>query len=368
MVKRIKLLFVAGARPNFMKIAPLIRECDRRKNRFEYRIVHTGQHYDAAMSSVFFDGLGIPEPNYFLDVGSGTHSEQTARVMSRFEPICQKEEPDCVVVVGDVNSTLACTIVAKKLLFRVAHVEAGLRSGDRAMPEEINRVVTDSISDYLFVTEPSGVRHLEREGHSADEIYFVGHVMIDNLFFELEKLDNVREVDAASKYIGGLKEYGVVTLHRPSNVDSQKSLEEIMNGLNHVSESLDLIFPIHPRTKKRLAECEIKLGPGIHLLEPLGYTEFLEIWRNARVVLTDSGGLQEETTALGVPCLTLRENTERPITIEMGTNRLIGTSSLSILSETLKVLSENQAQIRKPDLWDGRASSRILDVLEDALH
>ncbi|MFT4584197.1 MAG: UDP-N-acetylglucosamine 2-epimerase (non-hydrolyzing) [Gammaproteobacteria bacterium] len=365
--KKLKLLLVAGARPNFMKIAPIVRECDRRSDDFEYRIVHTGQHYDSGMSDIFFEELGIPEPHYHLEVGSGGHSEQTATIMSRFDPICAQEKPDCVVVVGDVNSTLACTIVAKKMHLPVAHVEAGLRSGDRGMPEEINRLVTDSITDYFFVTEPSGVEHLEREGHSKEQIFFVGHVMIDNLFFELNRLGEHQCATKVLELVDGLDNYGVVTLHRPSNVDSKEALAGIMNALNEISKSIDLIFPVHPRTKQRLVEFGFNISNRIHLLEPLGYRDFLKIWKDAKIVLTDSGGLQEETTALGVPCLTLRDNTERPITITMGTNKLVGNTSETIISEARRALAENVQNDKRPPLWDGSASMRILDALYSTL-
>jgi UDP-N-acetylglucosamine 2-epimerase (non-hydrolysing) len=367
MDKRIKLLLVAGARPNFMKIAPLVRECDRRSDRFEYKIVHTGQHYDADMSDIFFKELGIPKPDYHLDVGSGNHSEQTAKIMSRFHPVCADEGPDCVVVVGDVNSTLACTIVAKKMNYLVAHVEAGLRSGDRRMPEEINRLVTDSIADYFFVTEPSGSAHLEKEGHPASKIFFVGHVMIDNLFFELSRVEEQTQKTAARVLSEKLESYGVVTLHRPSNVDSKLVLTGVVDALNEISETIEIIFPVHPRTRQKLADFGIVVSDKVHLFEPLGYREFLSIWKGAKLVMTDSGGLQEETTALGIPCLTLRENTERPITIEMGTNQLVGNKKEQILAQARAALSVREAEKRKPPLWDGNASARILDVFQSTL-
>lgn len=355
---RIKLLLVAGARPNFMKIAPIIRECAARSNRFEYRIVHTGQHYDAAMSDVFFDELGIPSPDYYLDVGSGNHSDQTAKIMSRFDPVCAKENPDCVIVVGDVNSTLACAIVAKKQNYPVAHIEAGLRSGDRRMPEEINRLVTDSISDFFFVTEQSGVDNLRLEGHDQSEVFFVGHVMIDNLFYELDRLTD----SAPNTENGG--EYGVVTLHRPSNVDSAATLGKIVSALNEVSSLIHLVFPVHPRTREKIKEFGLELRTKIRLVEPLGYRDFLQLWKGARIVLTDSGGLQEETTALGIPCLTLRENTERPVTVELGSNRLVGSEPAQITAAVQETLLNMGRKAVKPPFWDGKASVRILDALE----
>jgi|TARA_R110002096_G_scaffold272416_4_gene466069 UDP-N-acetylglucosamine 2-epimerase (non-hydrolysing) len=363
----IRLMLVAGARPNFMKIAPIVRECDRRDREFSYSIIHTGQHYDASMSDVFFEELGIPAPDHHLNVGSGDHSEQTAKIMQCFDPICRKEKPDCVVVVGDVNSTLACTIVAKKLNFQVAHVEAGLRSGDRRMPEEINRLVTDAIADYFFVTEQSGMEHLAREGHSKDNVFFVGHVMIDNLFFELERLKSAPVENSATKLAEDLRSYGVVTLHRPSNVDDRATLKGIIEALNCLAERIDLIFSVHPRTRNRIKEFELSLSSRIHMFEPLSYRSFLQIWKGAQIVLTDSGGLQEETTALGIPCLTLRENTERPATVEMGSNRLCGPNPDNIISAASEVLAQVGMDWPRPPLWDGLASKRILDALETVI-
>jgi len=348
-----------------MKIAPIVRECDRRRDSFEYKIVHTGQHYDSGMSDIFFEELGIPTPDYHLEVGSGGHSEQTAKIMTAFDPVCAQEKPGCVLLVGDVNSTLACAIVAKKLHFPVAHIEAGLRSGDHEMPEEINRLVTDAITDYFFVTEPSGLAHLRKEGHSDDSLYFVGHVMIDNLYFELERVSsgqNSREILPSGI---DLDNYGVVTLHRPSNVDSKEPLEEIVSALNELAQSMDFVFPVHPRTRQRLSEFGLVLDEHVHLLEPLGYRDFLKIWKDARLVLTDSGGLQEETTALGVACLTLRDNTERPVTVEMGTNKIVGNDKAKIVSEARLALSSGRVDAKCPPLWDGTASARILDALAE---
>ena len=362
MATRSKLLFVAGARPNFMKIAPMIRECNARSGAFESVLVHTGQHYDSTMSDVFFSELGIPPPDYNLEAGGGNHSKQSAEIMDKFHGVCEKESPDCVIVVGDVNSTLACSIVAKKLLVRVAHVEAGLRSGDRRMPEEINRLVTDAISDYFFVTEPSGVENLKREGHPTDKIFFVGHVMIDNLFYEYEKVKDV-ESSLAEEFSAG---YGVVTLHRPSNVDDRDTLSGLVNALDTISEKLPLFFPVHPRTKKRLNDFDLHFSDRVRLMQPLGYRDFLALWKSAKLVLTDSGGLQEETTALGIPCLTLRTNTERPITVEQGSNRLVGTDPRGVV-EAARATMEREHAYQRPDLWDGSASMRIFDVLEKEL-
>lgn len=359
-----KICIIGGARPNFMKIAPILRSLEKRKNHFEYRLIHTGQHYDREMSDVFFEELGIPNPNYSLDAGGGSHANQTAKIMVGFEKICQHERPDWVVVVGDVNSTLACSIVAKKEHIRIAHVEAGLRSGDWDMPEEVNRVVTDSITDLFFVTERAGITNLINEGKNQKSVHFVGHVMIDNLFFQLEKLKSVEKNRLISYSIKSRHpKYAVVTLHRPSNVDKKESLESIIGTLSKVSQKIPIIFPIHPRTLNNIKEYGISLNSSIETTAPLPYMDFLNLWRDATMVLTDSGGLQEETTALGIPCLTLRNNTERPITIEEGTNILVGTSPDKIMLEANRVLNGQIKAGRIPELWDGKASDRIVDVL-----
>jgi UDP-N-acetylglucosamine 2-epimerase (non-hydrolysing) len=358
------LYLVAGARPNFMKLAPLVRALDARRDGVDYRIVHTGQHYDREMSDVFFDELGIPQPHHHLGAGGGTHAEQTARVMLAFEALCLQAKPSAVVVVGDVNSTLACSIVAKKLCLPVAHVEAGLRSGDERMPEEINRVVTDAISDWFFVTEPSGEQNLLREGHPARKIHHVGHVMADNVLYQRHMLDHHPSGEATlAAYKAKHERYGVVTLHRPSNVDDAQAFTRIAQALIKVSGSLPLVFPVHPRTRANLDKFGIDLGERITLLPPLAYMPFLDLWKDAAVVLTDSGGLQEETTSLGVPCLTLRENTERPITVSEGTNLLVGSDPQRIVDEVAAVLAGRGKQGRRPALWDGRAAHRIADVL-----
>ncbi|MGE0485911.1 MAG: non-hydrolyzing UDP-N-acetylglucosamine 2-epimerase [Gammaproteobacteria bacterium] len=363
-----KLLLVAGARPNFMKIAPVIREIRRRPAQFDYVLVHTGQHYDEGMSDVFFRDLEIPAPHHHLEVGSGSHAAQTAAIMTKFEPVLSAEKPDCVMVFGDVNSTLACSIVAKKLCYPVAHVEAGLRSGDMAMPEEINRIVTDSITDFFFVTEPSGVRNLAHEGKDAAQVFHVGHVMIDNLFFEVERLDREGLSMAATTLKPASGEFGVMTLHRPSNVDDPATLRGIFEALATVAARLPLIFPVHPRTRSSMERHGLNLPAGITAVPPLGYREFLDLWRDARLVLTDSGGLQEESTALGVPCLTLRHNTERPVTVEEGTNRLVGSDPGAIVEAAMEVLARQRgaAPARRPALWDGKASERILDHIAEA--
>lgn len=359
------IFLVAGARPNFMKIAPVARALERHEDRFVCRIVHTGQHYDYEMSDVFFQELGIRTPEHYLGAGSGSHAEQTAKIMTAFEVLCQKERPDLVVVVGDVNSTLACSITAKKLHIPVAHIEAGLRSRDMSMPEEINRMVTDAISDFFFVTEKSGVDNLLVEGKRKEQIFFVGHVMIDNLMYQLDKLDAAfADTFATASLKNQYARYGVVTLHRPSNVDSRRSLTDIAGALSTLSRDLPLIFPIHPRTKKNLKAFNILLNGAVIMTDPLSYMEFLNLWKDAALVLTDSGGIQEETTALGIPCLTLRENTERPVTVSEGTNALVGHSPPRILAEAKKILDGDVKKGKRPELWDGRAAQRIVEILD----
>ncbi|MEO0972267.1 MAG: UDP-N-acetylglucosamine 2-epimerase (non-hydrolyzing) [Pseudomonadota bacterium] len=353
---------IAGARPNFMKIAPIVRALDARADAFRYRIVHTGQHYDKQMSDVFFEELGIPEPDRHLDAGGGTHAEQTAKIMLAYEQVVAEERPDITVVVGDVNSTVACSLVAKKLHIPVAHVEAGLRSGDRRMPEEINRLVTDAISDLYFATEPAGVDNLLAEGKDRSTVHFVGHVMVDNLLFQLDRL---QQQDRSNMVSEGLKatrdRYGVVTLHRPSNVDDPAVLSSIISALGHIAEQLPLVFPVHPRTRKNLEAAKIEVPDTISLSGPMSYMEFLNLWRDAALVLTDSGGLQEETTALQVPCLTLRENTERPVTISEGTNQLVGNDPTAIKAAAAEVLAGRGKAGRRPELWDGHAAERIVE-------
>lgn len=359
----IKIMLIAGARPNFMKIAPIARAFDK-TTEIQYKILHTGQHYDQNMSDVFFEELGIKNPDYHLGAGGGTHAQQTAKIMVEFEAICQKDRPDLVLVVGDVNSTLACSIVAQKMHIKVAHVEAGLRSFDLAMPEEINRMVTDSITDLFFVTEEQGMVNLNKEGKPDSAVHFVGHVMIDNLYYQLSKLEKMPPAAfKTTKYKQRHTRYGVVTLHRPSNVDDKNTLATITDSLAEISETLPLIFPIHPRTRKNLESFGIKLPETITLTDPLSYMEFLNLWKDSAVALTDSGGLQEETTALGIPCLTLRENTERPITVTQGTNELVGSSKEKLMTSFEKVMAGNWKTGKKPDLWDGRAAERITDII-----
>ena len=358
-----KILLIAGARPNFMKIAPIYREA-LKHNQVQCKIIHTGQHYDYEMSEAFFDDLRLPKPHFFLSAGSGTHAVQTAKIMVAFEELCQKEKPVLIIVVGDVNSTLACSVVAKKLLIEVAHVEAGLRSFDMTMPEEINRMVTDSISDYFFVTEESGAANLVQEGKSKDRIHFVGNVMIDNLFYQAEKLDgDVPGRFSTSEIKGKLEDYAFLTLHRPSNVDTRSGFGEIAEALNSIAAKMPILFPVHPRTKKMMDEFGIDLSDDIFLFSPLSFKESLFLWKDAKVVLTDSGGLQEETTALGIPCVTIRENTERPITIKMGTNILAGTKKGSILKAFEEAIARPKDQFKVPPKWDGKAAERIWKIL-----
>ncbi len=366
-LKHPKIYLVAGARPNFMKIAPIVRALQAH-GRLAFSIIHTGQHYDREMNEVFFEELGIPEPDVFMAAGGGSHSQQTAKIMVAFEELCQIDRPDAVLVVGDVNSTLACSIVAKKLNIPVAHVEAGLRSGDMTMPEEINRLVTDSISDLFFVTEPSGVAHLKHEGKEDSAIHYVGHVMVDNLLYQVEKLARVdtsgfETTSFKTANMVDRSRYGVITLHRPSNVDIAEMMAKICRALKEISTELPLIFPVHPRTRANLEKFGINLGPNITLVGPQAYMAFLNLWKDAAVVLTDSGGLQEETTALGVPCITIRENTERPVTVDEGSNVLAGTDPARIIAEVRKVLRGEGKQGRQPHLWDGKAAERIVEIL-----
>lgn len=359
-----KVCLIAGARPNFMKIAPIYRESTKH-NEVICKIVHTGQHYDYEMSQSFFEDLDLPIPDYFLNAGSGSHAVQTAKVMTAFEEVCEAERPDLVMVVGDVNSTAACSIVAKKLKTRVAHVEAGLRSFDMSMPEEINRMLTDAISDLLFVTEESGMKNLLKEGKPQESIHFVGHVMIDNLIYQAGRL-NDRTVDVQKFGVYALKQekkrFAFMTLHRPSNVDCRETFQGIVAALNEIAENIPLIFPVHPRTKKMVDQFKIEFSKWITLLPPLSFKESLYLWKDAEVVLTDSGGLQEETTALGVPCVTIRENTERPVTVEIGTNVLAGTKKEDII----RAYDESIEKVKTasiPPLWDGKASVRIWEAL-----
>jgi len=347
-----------------MKIAPLMRAAES-AGEIEYSLVHTGQHYDYEMSQAFFDDLGMGKPDYFLNAGSGSHAEQTASIMLEFEKVCLEYKPDWVLVVGDVNSTLACAIVSKKLHINVAHVEAGLRSFDRTMPEEINRLVTDSISDLCYVTERSGEQNLLKENHPQSRVHLVGHVMIDNLLYQmkiLEQFDASAFAHAEDKPRVG--PYAFMTLHRPANVDNASSLRSIVEAIGVVAEEMPVIFPVHPRTRKKIDQFGMVLPENIVQLPPLGFRESLWFWKDAQVVFTDSGGLQEETTALGIPCVTIRENTERPVTVEVGTNVLSGIATESILAAYEQAM-EKRKNSGIPEKWDGKASERIWKILLD---
>ncbi|GMV39300.1 MAG: UDP-N-acetyl glucosamine 2-epimerase [Myxococcales bacterium] len=358
-------LLVVGARPNFMKIAPLHAELGRLG--LPQRLVHTGQHYDDRMSRVFFEDLGMPAPDVYLGVGSGSHAEQTARVMIGFEQVCAAESPSGVVVVGDVNSTIACALVAAKLWIPVAHVEAGLRSNDRRMPEEVNRLLTDQIADLLFTPSEDGDANLLREGVSPQKIHRVGNIMIDSLLSHLGKARSLGVLPSLGLEPG---RYGVLTLHRPSNVDDAAPFGRIVDALAAIGPSLPIVFPVHPRTRKQLEAFGLweRLSgiPGMRLVEPMGYLEFLALTSDARLVLTDSGGLQEETTALRVPCITLRDSTERPVTVDVGSNVIVGSDTDAIIAAAREALDGPARRGAVPPLWDGRTAERIAAVLASA--
>lgn len=359
-----KVINIVGARPNFMKINPLVREM--RKQKVNQLLVHTGQHYDQAMSESFFQELGIPEPDINLEVGSGSHAVQTAEIMKRFEQVCLKEKPDLVLVVGDVNSTAACSLVATKLGIAVAHVEAGLRSGDRAMPEEINRLVTDVLADLLLTTSRDADENLLAEGIPAEKIHFVGNTMIDSLVLQLEK---AKERNTFRRFQVEEGEYAVLTLHRPSNVDIPEQLDQILDTLNVIQQRLPIVFPVHPRTLSNLErfglDQKLKQMDGIILAKPLSYLDFMDLYRRAKLVLTDSGGIQEETTFLQIPCITLRENTERPITVTEGTNYLTGTDRDKILNAFEEIMSGGGKHGTVPEYWDGKAAERIVKTIQN---
>ena len=353
-----KLLHVVGARPNFMKLAPVLRAFE---GRAEQVVVHTGQHYDANMSDIFFQQLGIGHPDINLEVGSSSQAQQTAQVMTKIEPVLIEQKPDTVVVYGDVNSTVAAALVATKLGIEVAHVEAGLRSFDRTMPEEINRVVTDRIADLLFTPSEDGDENLLREGVSPENIHRIGNVMIDTLVRLLPAAEEAIAKSPLAEWIG--KPYALVTLHRPSNVDDPQALLATCRALAGVARDLPVIFPVHPRTRARLAAMGGNESSSLHLCEPLGYLEFLGLQKHATVVITDSGGVQEETTFLRVPCLTMRDNTERPVTVTIGTNILIGRTAARIEDEVRRVLRGEAKHGAIPQLWDGRAAERMAEIL-----
>lgn len=354
-----KVVHVVGARPNFMKVAPILHEMAKHPDWFEQILVHTGQHYDEIMSKVFFSDLEMPQPDFNLEVGSGSHAQQTAMVMQRFEPLLIDFNPDWVLVPGDVNSTVACALVASKLGIKIGHVEAGLRSFDRTMPEEINRIVTDHISDMLFTTEQSGNDNLKREGVSQEKIRFVGNTMIDTL---VRLRPKAKARWPKLKELFELDRFMLVTLHRPSNVDDLTGLSKMMEDLSEISNHIPTIFPVHPRTRQRLAALNA-LPPSCILTEPFGYLDFLALEAHASLVLTDSGGVQEETSYLGVPCLTLRANTERPITLTRGTNQLVKGEGQTLVEQVTKILSTEQLKKTQLELWDGQAAQRIIKSL-----
>lgn len=362
-----KIISVVGARPNFMKVAPIHKAFQKYSDKVQHLICHTGQHYDEKMSKVFFDDLELPKPDFYLGVGSGSHAEQTAKVMIEFEKVLLEEKPDLVLVVGDVNSTIACSLTAQKLHIKTVHVEAGLRSFDMKMPEEVNRILTDRISDYLFVTEKSGIENLKSEGVSNGKVFLVGNVMIDSLSYYLPKSDqsNIHEELGVEK-----GKYVLVTLHRPSNVDLENSLIKLVEFLNTIANERKVVFPIHPRTKKNLDNYNLleKLSERIKLTDPIGYIDFQALTKNAELVVTDSGGIQEETTYLGVQCITLRTSTERPITCDVGTNQLIGIDLKKAEKACLEVLKGNLKKGEVPELWDGDSAKRIAEILVDKLN
>jgi len=366
-----KIILVCGARPNFMKIAPIMRAIQKHNDSpnadsIEPVLVHTGQHYDYEMSRVFFENLELPEPDFYLGVGSGSHAEQTGRIMIELEKVLVAKSPDLVIVVGDVNSTLAATLASVKLLIPVGHVEAGLRSYDRSMPEEINRLLTDAVSDYLFTPSPNAGENLKKEGIAEERIFLVGNVMVDSLLYNKEKAEHSQILSRL-----GLKEgnYALLTLHRPSNVDKKESLLNIIRALRQISQRLPIVFPAHPRTQKRLKEFDLLDQSSVTshqflLIEPLGYLDFLKLMMNAKFVMTDSGGIQEETTVLDIPCLTLRNTTERPITISQGTNILVGNGTRKIIEEAFKILDGGGKRGSCPELWDGMTAERIVEILD----
>jgi UDP-N-acetylglucosamine 2-epimerase (non-hydrolysing) len=361
----IHVLHVVGARPNFMKVAPVMAALAQRSG-VNQTLVHTGQHYDVNMSDVFFQQLGIPAPDVNLEVGSGSHAQQTAQVISRFEPVVIERKPDIVLVYGDINSTVAAALVSAKLGIRVGHVEAGLRSGDRTMPEEINRLVTDQLADILFTPSEDGNVNLVREGISAEKVHMVGNVMIDTL---VRLLPAAMQRWQAGKFeVQGSEvepdKYVLTTLHRPSNVDDPAMLEQILTALSDIGQQLPVVFPIHPRTRQRLQNTQYAVrNTSLHLFEPLSYLDFLALQRHAALVITDSGGIQEETTYLGIPCLTVRENTERPVTVTLGTNQLVGRDMARLRQAANRILSGEIQPHQIPPLWDGKASERIADLI-----
>lgn len=363
-----KIISVVGARPNFMKIAPIHRALKKYSSKIQHLLCHTGQHYDYLMSEAFFKDLELPEPNFFLGAGSGTHGEQTGKILIEFEKVCYRENPNLIIVVGDVNSTIAATLSAVKLGIRTAHVEAGLRSFDRTMPEEINRIATDSISNLLFVTEQSGIDNLQREGHSDDSIFFVGNTMIDSLIYILPKIDQSQIINELSLTPN---EFALMTLHRPSNVDVPDQLSMLIEVIEYIAQRIPLVFPIHPRTKKNIYEFGLDNKfykiKNLTTTHPLSYIDFVALMKNSKFVLTDSGGIQEETTFLKIPCITLRTTTERPITCEIGSNVLVNPQREKTISAVDKLFEIDKNKFQIPPLWDGKAGERIVDIIHSIL-
>lgn len=363
-----KIHLIVGARPNFMKMAPLYKEFSKYPDKFKVKLIHTGQHYDERMSKFFFHDLMLPEPDEYLEVGSGTHGEQTARIMERYEQVLLVDKPDLVIVAGDVNSTIACALDAAKLHIQVAHLEAGLRSYDRRMPEELNRLMTDAISDFLLIPSLDARENLLREGVPAEKIFFVGNIMIDSLIQHKAKA----EASTILQELNLVDDYILVTLHRPSNVDQKESLEVMLATFQQLSKKIRLIFPIHPRARKNISkfglEDDFQSIDNLQLLEPAGYYDFMRLQMSARLLLTDSGGIQEETTYFGIPCLTVRPNTERPVTITEGTNELVGLSSKAILKKCDMILSGKYKKGKIPEKWDGRTAERIVKLFLEYYH
>lgn len=365
-MKKQKIHLIVGARPNFMKMAPLYKEFAKFPEEFEVKLIHTGQHYDERMSKFFFDDLQLPVPNAYLEVGSGTHGQQTARIMERYEQVLLQDKPDLVIVAGDVNSTSACAIDAVKLHIPVAHLEAGLRSFARTMPEEINRILTDAISDYLLTPSSDGNENLLNEGVPPEKIFLVGNIMIDSL---IQYRDKAKQSPILSNIGIAAKEYVLITLHRPSNVDSEKGLLTILNAFKEISLEFKLVFPIHPRTRKQIQSFGldemVRKMTNLILIEPVGYYDFLKLQMEAKFILTDSGGIQEESTYFGIPCLTLRPQTERPITIWEGTNKLVKLETEEIIKEAKSILQGNVKKGQIPKYWDGKTAARIVEIFRN---
>ena len=359
-----KIISLVGARPNFIKIAPLHKIFKTFSKEITHKICHTGQHFDENMSKIFFDELDLPKPDFYLGIGGGTHTEQTARIMIEFEKVLLQENPDLIIVPGDVNSTLAGALTASKMGIKIAHVESGLRSFDRSMPEEINRTVTDILADYLFVSEKSGIDNLSREGINSKKVFFVGNIMIDSLVHYLPAINAsliTKDLELS------LKNYILVTFHRPNNVDNLKSLKDIVNLLNNISLEKKVVFPVHPRTKGNLEKFGLlkQFAKNVLLTDPLGYVDFLALAKDAELVITDSGGIQEETTFMGIQCITVRNNTERPVTVDIGTNHLIGTDLNHVKDTAFKILKGAKKKGSIPELWDGKTAFRVIEILID---